>query len=95
MESSHWENRNHLFYREVSLLTAPQSTSRCRSRYEADLNIYVVKEARSFNFTFRYEDDVLSLINYVDRIYPIEPDITGTTYIFRSATYRHRYIDTK
>jgi hypothetical protein len=42
MESSQWENRNHLFYREVPFLTAPQSTFRYRSRYEADLNIYVV-----------------------------------------------------
>ena len=57
--------------------------------------IYLVKrkEARSFNFTFRYEDDVLSLINYVDRIYPIEPDITGTTYIFRSASYLDLHLE--
>ena len=37
------------------------------------------KLARSFNFTFRYIDDVLSLNNssigdFVDRIYPIELD---------------------
>jgi hypothetical protein len=38
------------------------------------------KLARSFNFTFRHIDDVLSLSNakfgvFVDRIYPIELDI--------------------
>jgi hypothetical protein len=38
------------------------------------------KEARSYNFTFRYEDDVLSILNnYVDRIYPIENEIKDTT----------------
>jgi hypothetical protein len=43
--------------------------------------LYLVKrkEARSFNFTFRYEDDVLSLNNYVDCIYPIEAEIKDTT----------------
>ena len=42
------------------------------------------KLARSFNFTFRYFDDVLSLNNsrfgeFVDRIYPIELEIKDTT----------------
>jgi hypothetical protein len=37
------------------------------------------KEALSYNFTFRYEDDVLSLNNSVDRIYPIENEIKDTT----------------
>jgi hypothetical protein len=39
---------------------------------------------RSFNFTFRYIDDVLSLNNsrfgdFVDRVYPIELEIRDTT----------------
>jgi hypothetical protein len=38
----------------------------------------------SFIFTFRYKDDVLSLDNYVDRIYPIEPEINDTTDTDRS-----------
>jgi hypothetical protein len=43
------------------------------------------KLARSFNFTFRYIDDVLSLDNFrfgdfVDRIYPIELRIQDTRY---------------
>jgi hypothetical protein len=43
------------------------------------------KLARSFNFTFRYIDDVLSLDNFrfgdfVDRIYPIELRIQNTRY---------------
>jgi hypothetical protein len=42
------------------------------------------KLARSFNFTFCYIDDVLSLNNsrfgdFVDRIYPIELEIKDTT----------------
>jgi hypothetical protein len=48
--------------------------------------------ARSFNLTFRYIDDVLSLNNYrfgdvVDRIYPIELEIKDTTYTDISASY--------
>ena len=45
------------------------------------------KESRSFKFTFRYKDDVLSLNNYVDRFYPIEPEIKDTTDTDRSASY--------
>ena len=46
------------------------------------------KLARSFNFTFRYIDDVHSLNNsrfgdFVDHIYPIELDIKDTTYTIR------------
>jgi hypothetical protein len=37
--------------------------------------------------TFRYKDDVLSLNNYVDRFYPIEPEIKDTTDTDRSASY--------
>ena len=49
-----------------------------------------MKLARSFNFTFRYIDDVLSPNNsrfsdFVDRIYPIELEIKGTIYTARSA----------
>jgi hypothetical protein len=48
------------------------------------------KLARSFNFTFRDIDDVLSLNNYrfgdlVDRIYPIELEIKDTTDTDKSA----------
>jgi hypothetical protein len=48
------------------------------------------KLARSFNFTFRYIDDVLSLNNsrlddFVDRFYPIELEIKDTTNTDRSA----------
>ena len=50
------------------------------------------KLVRSFNFMFRYIDDVLSLNNYwfgdfVDRIYPIELEIKDTTDTYRSASY--------
>ena len=50
------------------------------------------KLARSFNFTFPYIEDVLSLNNsrfgdFVDRIYPIELEIKDTTDTDRSASY--------
>jgi hypothetical protein len=56
------------------------------------------KLARSFNFTFRYIDDVLSLINsrfgdFVDRIYPIELEIKDTTDTDRSASYLDLYLE--
>ena len=49
------------------------------------------KLTRSFNFTFRYIDDVLSLKNsrfgdFIDRIYPIELEIKDTTDTYRSAS---------
>jgi hypothetical protein len=49
------------------------------------------KLAPSFNFMFRYVDDVLSLNNcrfgdFVDRIYPIELEIKDTTDTDRSAS---------
>jgi hypothetical protein len=57
--------------------------------YEADFIQGLLKKnekklARSFNFTFPYIDDVLSLNNsrfgdFVDRIYPIELEIKDTT----------------
>ena len=65
--------------------------------YEADFIQGLLKKnekklARSFNFTFRYIDDVLSLNNsrfgdFVDRIYPIELEIKETTETDRSASY--------
>ena len=50
------------------------------------------KLAQSFNFTFRYIDDVFSLNNskfgdFVDRFYPIEREIKDTTNTDRSASY--------
>ena len=61
--------------------------------YEADfIEKNEKKLARSFNFTFRYIDDVLSLNNYrfgdfVDRVHPIELEIKDTTDTDRSASY--------
>jgi hypothetical protein len=40
----------------------------------------------SFNFTFRYNDDVHSLNNSVDRTYHIEPEIKDTTDTDKSAS---------
>ena len=50
------------------------------------------KLVRSFSFTFRYIDDVLSLNNsrfgdFVDRIYPIELEIKNTTDTVRFASF--------
>ena len=56
------------------------------------------KLARSFNFTFRYIDDVFSINNsrfgdFVDRIYPIELEIKNTTYTDRSASYLDLHLE--
>ena len=56
------------------------------------------KLARSFNFAFRYIDDVLSLINsrfgdFVDRIYPIELEIKDTIDTDRTASYLDLHLD--
>ena len=61
--------------------------------YETDsIHELLKKLARSFNFTFRCIDDVLSLNNsklsdFVDRIYPIELKIKVTTDTAMSASY--------
>ena len=54
--------------------------------------------AISFNSTFRYIDDVLSLNNskfgdYVERIYPIELEIKDTTDTVKSASYLDLHLE--
>ena len=71
--------------------------------YEADLIQGLLKKnekklARSFNFTFRYIDDVPSLNNSrfsdsVDRIYPIELEIKDTTNTDTSASYLDLHLE--
>jgi hypothetical protein len=71
--------------------------------YEADFIQGLLKKnekklARSFNFTFRYKVDVLSLIkswfgDVVDRIYPIELEIKDTTDTDRSASYLDLHLE--
>ena len=56
------------------------------------------KLVRSFNFTFRYIDDVLSLNNsrfgdFVDLIYPIEFEIKDTTDTDRYASYLDLHLE--
>jgi hypothetical protein len=56
------------------------------------------KLARSFNFTFRYIDDVFSLNNsrlcdFVDRIYPIELEIKDITDTDTSASYLDLHLE--
>ena len=56
------------------------------------------KLAWSFNFTFHYIYDVLSLNNYrfgdfVDRIYPMEVEIKDTTDTYRSASYLDLHLE--
>ena len=76
---------------------APLLANLFLNSYEADCIQGLLKKiekklARSFIFTFRYIDDVLSLNNsrfgdFVDRIYPIELEIKDTTHTDRSASY--------
>ena len=71
--------------------------------YEADFIQGLLKKnekklAQSFNFTFRYTDDVLSLHNFrfgdfVDRIYPIELEIKDTTNTDMSASYLDLHLE--
>ena len=71
--------------------------------YEADFIQRLLKKnektlARSFNFTFRYIDDVISLNNsrfgdIVDRIYPIELEIKDTANTNRSASYLDLHLE--
>jgi hypothetical protein len=71
--------------------------------YEADFIQGLVKKnekkiARSFNFTFRYIDDVFSLNNsrfgdFVDRIYSIELEIKDTTDTDWSASYLDLHLE--
>ena len=54
--------------------------------------------ARSFNFTFRYIDDVLSLNNckfgdFIDSIHPIELEIKETSDTARSASYLDLHLE--
>ena len=53
------------------------------------------KLARSFNFTFRYIGDVLSLNNsrFGDFVDPIELEIKDTTDTYRSASYIDLHIE--
>jgi hypothetical protein len=71
--------------------------------YEADFIQGLFKKnekklTRSFNFTFRYIDDVLSLNNsrfgnFVDCIYPIELEIKDTTDTDMSASFLDLHLD--
>jgi hypothetical protein len=71
--------------------------------YETDFIQWLLKKSekkltRSFNFTFRYIDDVLSLnnsrfVDFVDRIYPIELEIKDTTNTGRSASYLDLHLE--
>jgi len=71
--------------------------------YEADfiqglLRNNKKKLARSFNFTFRYIDDVLSLNNptfseHLDQIYPSELEIKETTDSKKSASYLDLFLE--
>ena len=71
--------------------------------YEADFIQGLFKKnekklVRSFNFTFRYIDNVLSLNNsrfgdFVDGIYPIELEIKDITDTDRSASYLDLHLE--
>jgi hypothetical protein len=71
--------------------------------YEADFMQALLEKkekklVRSYNFTFRYIDDVLSLNNsrfgdFVDCIYPIELEIKDITDTDRSASYLDLHLE--
>ena len=71
--------------------------------YEADFLDGLLKKkektlARTFNFSFRYIDDVLSLNNprfgdFLHLIYPIELEIKDTTDTVKSASYLDLYLE--
>jgi len=83
--------------------TAPLGNTGQRCEYCMNYLFSVISNckdslARSFNFTFRYIDDVLSLNNsrfcdFVDRIYPIELEIKDTTDTDRSASYLDLHLE--
>ena len=85
----------------MSTNRAPVLTDLFFYSFEADfmqrLLTNTKKANRSFNFTFRFIDDVLSLNNsklddYVDLISPIELEIKHSTDTARSASYLDLYI---
>ena len=95
------------FNRQLAYLwvqTAPLLADLFLYLYEADfiqgrLKKNEKKLAWSFNFTFRYIDDVLSLNNFrlgdfVDIIYPIKREIKDTTDTDRSASYLDLHLET-
>ena len=70
----------------------------CWWRKQGLLSKIKMKLARSFNFTFCYIDDVLSLHNsrpgdFVDRIYPIELELKDTKDTDRSASYLDLHLE--
>jgi hypothetical protein len=87
----------------VSTYCAPLLADLFLYLYEADFIQGILKKnqkklTRSFNFTFRYIDDVLPLNNsrfgdFVDRIYPTELEIKDTTYTDRSASYLDLHLE--
>ena len=78
--------RNNYPWVQTVLLFSPTSSF---NLYAADFIHGLLKKnekkvSRSFNFTFNYINDVLSINNskfgdFIDRIYPIELEITDTT----------------
>ena len=82
---------------------APLLADLCLYSYEAAFIQEILKKnekklARSFNFTFCYIDDVLSLNNsrfgdFVDCIYLIELELMDTTDTNRSASYLELHLE--
>jgi hypothetical protein len=61
-------------------------------------SVLFVHEARAFNFTYRYIDDVLSINNsrfaeFLPLIYPPELEVQETTYIASSASFLDLYLE--
>ena len=95
--------QTHIILSWIATNCAPLLADLFLYSYEADLIQGLLKKnekklARSFNFTFRYVNDVLSLNNsrfgdFVDGIYPIELEIKNTTDTDRSTSYLDLHLE--
>jgi hypothetical protein len=92
--------RNNYLWVQTVLLFSPTSSF---NLYAADFIHGLLKKnekkvSRSFNFKFNYINDVLSINNskfgdFIDRIYPIELEITDTTDTVISASYLDLHLE--
>jgi hypothetical protein len=92
--------RNNYLWVQTVLLFSPTSSF---NLYAADFIHGLLKKnekkiSLSFNFKFNYINDVLSINNskfgdFIDRIYPIELEITDTTDTVISASYLDLHLE--
>jgi len=92
----------HVVGRPIGTNCAPLPADLFLYSYESEFLQKLVKdkkmhEARAFNFTYRYIDDVLSINTrfeeFLPLIYPPELEIKATTYIASSASFLDIYLE--